>query len=263
MTSIVTEDDLHAWADGRLGPERRTEVEAWLATQPEARAKADGWRAQNDALRSLARDALDEPVPRRLLDAITTRGSGWRQMGMAAAVAGLAAGLVMGLAGWFGHGWYASGGGALGQSAAAKRFARDAMVAHAVYSPEVRHPVEVAAAEQQHLVQWLSKRLGAPIKAPVLSAQGFELVGGRLLPGEAGARAQFMYQNAAGERVTVYVCASARGMASQPTAFRFEQNGPVSAFYWVDRDFNYALSGEMSRARLMQLSDQVYQQLNG
>lgn len=263
MTSIVTEDDLHAWADGRLGPERRTEVEAWLATQPEARAKADGWRAQNDALRSLARDALDEPVPRRLLDAITTRGSGWRQMGMAAAVAGLAAGLVMGLAGWFGHGWYASGGGTLGQSAAAKRFARDAMVAHAVYSPEVRHPVEVAAAEQQHLVQWLSKRLGAPIKAPVLSAQGFELVGGRLLPGEAGARAQFMYQNAAGERVTVYVCASARGMASQPTAFRFEQNGPVSAFYWVDRDFNYALSGEMSRARLMQLSDQVYQQLNG
>jgi anti-sigma factor RsiW len=151
----------------------------------------------------------------------------------------------------------------VGQSAAAKRFARDAMVAHAVYSPEVRHPVEVAAAEQQHLVQWLSKRLGAPVKAPVLSAQGFELVGGRLLPGEAGARAQFMYQNAAGERVTVYVCVSARGMASQPTAFRFEQNGPVSAFYWVDRDFNYALSGEMTRARLMQLSDQVYQQLNG
>ena len=263
MMNIVTEDDLHAWADGRLGPERRAEVEAWLAGQSEARAKADGWRAQNDALRSLARDALDEPVPRRLLDAINTRRDGWRRMGMAAAVAGLAAGLVMGLAGWFGHGWYASSGGAVGQSAAAKRFARDAMVAHAVYSPEVRHPVEVAAAEQQHLVQWLSKRLGAPLKAPVLSAQGFELVGGRLLPGEAGARAQFMYQNAAGERVTVYVCASARGMASQPTAFRFEQNGPVSAFYWVDRDFNYALSGEMTRARLMQLSDQVYRQLNG
>ena len=28
--SLMTEDDLHALADGRLGPERRAEFEAWL-----------------------------------------------------------------------------------------------------------------------------------------------------------------------------------------------------------------------------------------
>jgi anti-sigma factor RsiW len=36
------------------------------------------------------------------------------------------------------------------------RFVRQAAVAYAVYQPEQRHPVEVAADQQEHLVQWLS-----------------------------------------------------------------------------------------------------------
>src|SRR6202008_1834129 len=53
-----------------------------------------------------------------------------------------------------------------------------------VYSPEVRHPVEVGADKEQHLVAWLSKRLGAQLRAPKLEALGYSLVGGRLLPGD-------------------------------------------------------------------------------
>ena len=37
--------------------------------------------------------------------------------------------------------------------------------AHSVYVPEVRHPVEVRA-EEEHLVRWLTKRVGAPMCAP-------------------------------------------------------------------------------------------------
>ena len=257
--TLITEDDLHALADGRLGPERRTEVEAWLAGQPEARAKADAWRAQNDALRALARDALDEPVPQRLLAALHPQRQRW----LTAVAAALVASVTMGAAGWFGHAWFAASGSSGATVFAAKRFARDAMSAHAVYSPEVRHPVEVVAAEQQHLVQWLSKRVGTQLKAPVLQAQGFDLVGGRLLPGDGGARAQFMYQNAAGERVTLYLSAVPKNTAAVPTAFRFESNGPVSAFYWIDRDLSYAFSGDLPRARLLQLSELVYSQLGG
>ncbi len=255
--TMMTEDDLHALADGRLGPERRAEVEAWLVHQPEARAKADAWRAQNDALRALAREALDEPVPQRLLSALNPRRQRW----VTAAAAALVASVTMGAAGWFGHAWYAASGNSTTVVFAAKRFARDAMSAHVVYAPEVRHPVEVAAAEQQHLVQWLSKRLGTQLKAPVLQAQGFDLVGGRLLPGESGARAQFMYQNTAGERVTLYVSAMPKNSTAVPTAFRFESNGPVSAFYWIDRDLSYALSGDLTRARLLKLSELVYSQI--
>ena len=254
--SMITEDDLHALADGRLGPERRAEVEAWLQGQPEARAKADAWRAQNDALRAMAREVLDQPVPSRLIAALNPQRRRWAVAVAAALVAG-----VTGTAGWFGHAWYAVSNNT--GTFSAKRFARDAMAAHAVYSPEVRHPVEVVAAEQQHLVAWLSKRVGTQLKAPVLAAQGYDLVGGRLLPGDSGARAQFMYQNAAGERVTLYLSAIPKNTQAVPTAFRFEQNGPVSAFYWIDRDLSYALSGDMPRERLLKISELVYQQWGG
>jgi anti-sigma factor RsiW len=142
-------------------------------------------------------------------------------------------------------------------------FARQAQVAYAVFSPEVRHPVEVEAAQQQHLVQWLSKRLNRPLKVPNLTEQGFELVGGRLLPGGDGARAQFMFQSAAGERITLYVGAldTKAGVAAGETAFRYTSEGAVASFYWVDQGFGYALTGKTPRARLLVLAEAVFKQL--
>jgi anti-sigma factor RsiW len=131
--------------------------------------------------------------------------------------------------------------------------------AHLVYSPEVRHPVEVEAKDQEHLVKWLSKRLDMPLRIPVLSAEGFELLGGRLLPGNDGPVAQFMYQEASGKRLTLYVTRPHKG--DTVTAFRFAQEGPVSVFYWIDRDSGYALSGEVDKPTLSRVATSVYRQL--
>jgi anti-sigma factor RsiW len=131
--------------------------------------------------------------------------------------------------------------------------------AHLVYSPEVRHPVEVEAKEQEHLVKWLSKRLGLPLKIPVLTTEGFELLGGRLLPGTDGPVAQFMYQDASGKRLTLYVSRPHTG--DTVTAFRFAQEGAVSVFYWIDRDCGYALSGEIDKPALARVATSVYRQL--
>ena len=170
--------------------------------------------------------------------------------------------------GWLSHGqWQAVRGGetiAARSRGTGQEFVRQAAVAHAVYAPEVRHPVEVAAAQQEHLIQWLSKRLGRPLKVPDLSGLGYELVGGRLLPGDTGARAQFMYQTPGGERVTLYLGAldgGADATARQETAFSFSGTGPVPGFYWVDQGFGYALAGKLSREALLQLAQAVYQQL--
>ena len=131
--------------------------------------------------------------------------------------------------------------------------------AHLVYSPEVRHPVEVEAKEQDHLVKWLSKRLDLKLKVPVLSTEGFELLGGRLLPGTDGPVAQFMYQDATGKRLTLYVTRPHKG--DEVTAFRFAQEGRVSVFYWIDRDSGYALSGEIDKPQLSRVAALVYRQL--
>ena len=115
---------------------------------------------------------------------------------------------------------------------------------------------------------WLGKRLGRPIHVPDLHEAGYELVGGRLLPGDGGARAQFMYQRAGGERITLYlgsVQASAAGPApaasAAETAFRFEHDGNTSAFYWIDQGFGYALAGNLPRAELLALATLVYRSL--
>jgi anti-sigma factor RsiW len=212
-------------------------------------------KAISQGLHQLYDPVLDEPVPEYLLARIA-RQSRWRMAAIAAGwvAVGIAAGVV---AGWQLH---ASRTVATTQ-AEVPGFVKRAAVAHAVYSPEVRHPVEVGADQEQHLVAWLSKRLGAPLRAPKLDDAGFFLVGGRLLPGENGPVAHFMYQSKQGTRITLYVRTNPVG--NSETAFRYAAEGSVKVFYWIDRRLGYALSSaDVSTDDLQKVANAVYQQLN-
>lgn len=245
--------DVHALVDGHLSPERRAQVEADIAADPALRAEALAWRDQREALRTRGMRISDASIPIAMLDTLKRPGRPWVTW-----TGGVAAAAAIAWAGWLAHALYA------GQQEVADvraRFVRDAIAAHAVYVPEVRHPVEVGADQSAHLVQWLSKRLGAPLKAPGLQTKGYELVGGRLLPGPDGARAQFMYQDGSGGRITLYVTVLDKTQAGSETSFRFSEGKPVSAFYWIDGGFGYALAGNLPRDRLLELSEVVYAQL--
>ena len=263
----LTDDDIHAIVDQQGSTAEIADLRARLALDPAAQANVIQWQTQRQALRGLYQHTLDEPLPASLLAAAHQTTSSrnamerwWRWGGMAASVI-----LAFGV-GWLSHGQVAtsSGGASLSKAPNGREFIHQAVLAHAVYVPEVRHPVEVTAAQQEHLVQWLSKRLGKALTVPNLSVQGYELVGGRLLPGEDGARAQFMFQNTAGERVTLYLGAlqsKHTDADTRETAFRYTAEGAVPGFYWVDRGFGYALAGTLSREALLALAEAVYQQL--
>jgi anti-sigma factor RsiW len=170
-----------------------------------------------------------------------------------AAAAALVAFLAGGIAGWM----------ARGASAAApdpvEIITEDALQAHKLYVVEVRHPVEVPGAERDHLVTWLSKRLGYELRLPNFEAMGMKLVGGRLLPGPTGRPAAFfMYEGSSGERFTIYCARSAVGQA----AMRYTENGSSAAVYWVDRNLSYVLSGPNDRDRLFGLAQKAYEQLD-
>ena len=47
----VTDDELHAYVDGELPPERRKTVEGWLATHPDDAARVAAWRAHAELIR--------------------------------------------------------------------------------------------------------------------------------------------------------------------------------------------------------------------
>lgn len=207
-------------------------------------------------LQALHCEVLTEAIPLSLLAAAqrtaaahALRDAQWRWGGMAASV------LLS-----FGFGWTMHGQMDASARPATLAFAHQASLAHAAYVPEVKHPVEVDATQQAHLVQWLSKRLDRPLKLADLNPQGYALVGGRLLPGEDGVRAQFMYQDATGKRLTLYL--GALKESSPPaSSFQFSGEGKLARFYWVDQGFGYALSGDLPRAELLQLAEAVYRQL--
>jgi anti-sigma factor RsiW len=207
-------------------------------------------------LQALHSEVLTETIPPSLLAAAqrtaaahALRDTQWRWGGMAASV------LLS-----FGFGWTMHGQMHASTRPATLAFAHQAGLAHAAYVPEVKHPVEVDAAQQAHLVQWLSKRLDRPLKLADLNPQGYALVGGRLLPGEDGVRAQFMYQDAKGKRLTLYLGALKEARPPE-SSFQFSGEGKLARFYWVDQGFGYALSGDLPRAELLKLAETVYRQL--
>ena len=245
--SAVTETELHAFIDGQLDAARRAAVEDYLAANPAEAERVRAYARQNEQLHALFDSTLDEPVPEALRRKPARRAPG--PMRYAALLAAAVVGGVLG--------WALRGEEPLTITAS---LPQQAALAHVVYAPEVLHPVEVGAREEAHLVNWLSKRLGAPVRAPQLSDAGYELVGGRLLPGEAGPAAQFMYQDARGNRLTLYVRTTADD--NHETAFRYAKQDKVGVFYWVDGPFGYALSGELERPQLLRIAESVYRALN-
>jgi len=249
----VTESELQAYADGRLEPKRRMAVEAWLATRPEEAERIADYRKLAKELRGIYDPVMAETLPPRFV----RKRVQWRRFAFAAGW--MAIGFLIGtLSGWEFH---ESRPTAAPAADAGVAMARRAAIAHATYSPEVRHPVEVGADQEAHLVAWLSKRLGAPLRVPQLDEVGYSLVGGRLLPGDTSPVANFMYQTQKGARITLYVRTEVAG--NRETAFRYAEEGRVRVFYWVDRKMGYALSsGDISKDELLKVANTVYQQLN-
>ncbi|HEY6023571.1 MAG TPA: anti-sigma factor [Pseudolabrys sp.] len=251
--SPVTEDELHAYIDGELPADRKEAVAAWLASHPEQAALVASWRAQAESVRARYGAVAEEPVPERLkLDQVIrserANGRSWTAMAAAAAVIAFVGG---GAAGWM----------ARGASAAApsgfETIASEALDAYRLYVVEVRHPVEVPGSERAHMTQWLSKRLGEELRIPELQSIGLKLVGGRLLPGPTGAAAFYMYESPSGERFTIY-CAKA---TVPGTALRYTSGEMAAAFYWVDDNIAYVVSGPADRDRLETVTKAAYEQI--
>lgn len=251
---------LHGLVDGQLDADALRRAAGLLHRDPQAARRAAAWLAQRRALRRLARDLPLEDAP-PALGAVLPQGARrrWTREALAAGVL-LACGI--------GIGWWAQGPGGAGDllaardtAASAPRFVRDAKAAHAVFVPEQRHPVEVTAADEAHLVQWLSRRLGAPLKVPSLADEGYRLLGGRLLPGDGAPRAQFMYEDAGGQRVTLFVAVFAAGKTPAPVSFRLLREGATGSFYWIDGDFGYALSADLPIDAVQRLARRVHSQL--
>ncbi|NPT62527.1 anti-sigma factor family protein [Paraburkholderia elongata] len=229
---------LSAFANNELSATERAATLVRLTNDSGAADRVADYRAQKAALTALFGNPRDDArciVVRR-------RTPWWRQTGSVASC--MAMGAALGSA----PGWVLAT-----FAADPPVFAMRADIAYAVYAPEQGHPVEFAAAERDQLVNWLSWRLDRRLSVPSLREYGYSLIGGRLLPGESGPAAQFMYQSTAGARLTMYVAA----VPKDTTAFRLFRDGNRSTFYWGSQGMGCALTGQVSKAQLRSMTIDV------
>ncbi|MFQ5955570.1 MAG: anti-sigma factor family protein [Kiloniellales bacterium] len=251
----IGDDDLQAYVDDALPTVRRRVVAAYLEERPEVAARVQAYREQRDALAERCAAKLEQPIPPRLrLESVAAarRRRQLARLGRAAAAAVLL--LAGGAIGWVSHqAWTTAGAGS------ERSLTAEAVASHRIYVVEVRHPVEVDASQEAHLVAWLSKRLGHAVRAPDLSGLGFRLMGGRLLPAATGPAAQFMFEDQAGRRLALYVRTD---LETTETAFQYVEDQGVGAFYWIDRPLAYVLTGAIERGTLLDVAKAVYDQLD-
>ena len=248
----ISDSDLNSYVDGELDQHAMLEVEAWIANHPDDAAKVAVYQQQKLSLHKLFDPVSEDAIPSEMLAVFNANQpppdkSYWKQVTAAALL--LATGSI---AGWGSHSLYQG----LPYRDLPKYVDR-AMGAHVVYAAEVLHPVEVPVDQEAHLVKWLSKRIGQPLKPPSLTTMGFELIGGRLLEESALPAAQFMYEDTGGRRLTVYI----RSNDSNDSAFKFIKNEGANAFYWIDAPFAYALVGDIPRPELQEVAQIVYDDL--
>lgn len=245
----VTEDELHAFVDGELPEDRRAAVEDWLSSHADDAALVAAWRTQAEMIRARYGSVANEPVPERLtLERLASNGKRWKSIAAAAAIGAF---MIGGIAGWMAHGASAAA------PPASDLFTEQALNAHRLYINEVRHPIEVRANEA-HLLPWLSRRVGATLRAPDLSPFGLSLLGGRLLPCRSGAAAAlFMYEGSSGERFTLYVSK----LKESQSALRYNESDNFALVRWVEGEVGYALSGPADKVRLKTIARSAYEQM--
>ena len=255
-TRGFSDRDIHLALDSELPADDRQGFDRWLDAHPDMQALAQRFAEDREQLKAGLDTILDEQVPERLnriVAATDTAGGAlairkhvWRY---AAAAALFAFG---GLAGYFAAPQLSSNTPALIQ------LADSAIDAHNIYANEKLHVVEVAADQRDHLQGWLSKRVGVKLVAPDLKNQGFELIGGRLLPSGKKTAAQFMYQDATGNRVSLYLT---RDQTGADTGYRVLEANGSRAIYWLDGGYGCVVAGAAPEKLLSAIADATYSQL--
>jgi anti-sigma factor RsiW len=253
----ITEDDLHAYVDRVLEPERQAQVAAYLEGHSDVAKRVAGFAGQRDLLRGALAPIADEPLPPELNLARIIENQRRRPWRVSWAIAAMLLVCIGGLGGWFARGSLEAPSGGLAA------LAQEAAYSYNVYAPDRVRPVEIRASDGGQLVQWVSNRLHQPVRVPDLSTSGYRLMGGRLIATSHGPAAMFMYDDDHGERLVVLTRPMAQDQKDQKdrnAPMMPQSSGDVSGFAWADDGMGYSLVGHASKEALRPIANEVRRQ---
>ena len=248
----VTLEDLQAYVDDELVPERRREVDAHLADNEDDAARVAAYRRQDQALRTALAEVGEEQIPETLIATLQDQRPPRRPLAWVPQAAAALIFLAIGGALGWGYGQLPVSG------AQEQRFLEEALAMHRVFGNDRQYAVEMAGTDSDSLRTLLSAWLDAPIMAPDLKTAGLSLVGARLLANDHGPAALLVYETANGELVTCYITAEAKRLAPGKV---YLEEAAAGSLAWPTKHHAYAITAGPGRERLVQIADAVNAEL--
>lgn len=249
MTAQITDFDLHAYVDGFLDKERIQEVEDFLRADQEATARAAAYLHQKEEIQryldrcaappSATTAALENRLSRRLL----MRGH-LRHLRRAAAAAAL---LWMG---WFVNDLLPGSGHTFAQLQA-PNFVDEAAEAHALVASAGWSVSDMVSHDTGRVAAIAGWRKGEEAALPEINRRGFAYLGAMPVPWDEGTAVQLVYRDIYGDPITIFV--AARSESGETVMESMTLDGRTFV-YWQKGGFAYAVGGEMSRDRLLDLA---------
>jgi anti-sigma factor RsiW len=245
----ISDEDLNAYIDGELIERRQEEVESWLAAHPDAFERLAAYRVNDAALKRALHGAPRTALMRQV--ARQRRGPVVGPFLRRAAAVVLCVGLGYGIAAVYP--WRSSG--------QAQTFPAQALAAHQVYGPSFAAQTSLSSDRQRSLNEFLARGLGTSFAAPDLSASGFTLVDGRLLPNRPYPAAQLIYRDVQGRLLTLFLKVDPEDDTIPPPEagkrFTWIKEQDVRLCLWKSGAQRLALAGDFEQADMMKIAKLV------
>jgi anti-sigma factor RsiW len=254
MSRPVTEDNLQSYVDNRLDSKRHGEVADFLLTNDEAARRVAAYRDHAATLRSALDPVIREPVPSRLNLAAMAQA---RRPRPRFPTARMAAAAIIFLAIGASGGWLMRSY-SLPAAEGVAALAQEASATYSVFAPDQAHPVEVRADGTDALRQLATAALGTTTVIPELTAAGYRLMGGRVVPTAHGPALMLMYDDDKGSRV---VMLTRHMLVDQDKPMISSERGAVAGWSWTKKGMGYSVVGSLPSDKLHPIADAMRVQI--
>ncbi|HEV7309516.1 anti-sigma factor [Ensifer sp.] len=259
---------LSAYIDGEIGESERTELEALLARDDDAKALLERLKAGSGFGDTAFEDFLHDPVPLALVrqikqgpgaspktERVATVAATVRNVRIWPRVAAASVALML-LGGAAGYVIGAANNAAEPTNVASARgWLDDIADYHRIYSRQKDHLVEVPASEAPKIETWLAASVGVPFKIPQLGGKGLAFEGARLLVANGKPVAQLVYRSAEGEIFAICFLKNTSG----PQSDQFEESirDDLGMVTWQRGGASFVLVGPSAHVGMQDIAESV------
>ncbi len=265
---LALEIRLSAYIDGELPEVERSELDALLSRDDNARALLERLRAGGTFGNKAFEDFLHDPVPLALVRQIK-QGPGITPRFERVATANLprrntriwprlaAASLVLLFLG--GASGFILGSRidtpVLAPEAAEGPWIQEIADYHRIYARQKQHLVEVPASQAAEIESWLTSSVGVAFKIPDLSRRGLTFEGARLLVANGKPVGQLVYRDS--DSNIFAICFLKKGSGEQPDQFSETIRGDLSLVSWEKENASFVVVGPSSDPALQDIAHAV------